>query len=156
VNHQDCRGFLLLCLIRNVQVRGHANAGPGLDRDLFDKVAFSLQWLAVALRVEIARRFGEATPRREELFAEFGFLDVPLLHRGGRLVFRPELGRLPADELKVLLVRGNRIGREQLTDRGQERNQRQGYDSRHGSHRRFVGRGERQFDREWCPEQRLR
>ena len=108
VNLQDRRGLLLLRRVGDVEVGGHADAGPRLEGDLLDGVAVALERLAVLLagRGRTASREARLPPHAANRF--FRSSASCFAHSSavaGGLVVLPQLRGLLPDELEVLLVR---------------------------------------------------
>ena len=108
VDLENCREFALL--VRQVEVRGHADAGPRLKGDLLNAVAVAFEF-AVVLRVERAGFAREPTPRGEQVLAKLRVAEGPFFESRGWLVVGPHRRGLLLDEVEVFLAgRRRRIG----------------------------------------------
>lgn len=112
VNTEDGREFA--GSVGDVGVGGHPDIGAGLENELLDAIALALQFTEF-LGIERAGFGGKATPRFEQVGAQFGALAVPITERGGRGIGTAKFRGAGFDKLQERLGRcvgrGSRCGR---------------------------------------------
>ena len=95
VNVQDRRTFARL--VRNISIRRHPDARPGLKNKFLNAIPFTLE-SAKNTRLQIAGGCWKAPPRLQQILAKRDSLPLPFFHRSGRPVIFSKFRRLLLNE----------------------------------------------------------